>query len=45
MTKIEWFDDLTVGVRLKSGEARITAQKIKRFAAASVGQRAASRYA
>ncbi len=31
MTKIEWFDDLTVGVRLKSDEARITAPKIKRL--------------
>jgi len=30
---IAWFDDLAVGMQFKSGEARITAQEIKRFAA------------
>ncbi len=30
---IEWFDDLSVGMRFKSGEAQITASDIKRFAA------------
>ena len=32
MAPIEWFDDLTVGMRFKSGEAQITASDIKRFA-------------
>jgi acyl dehydratase len=30
---VEWFDDLTVGMRFKSGEQRITTSDIKRFAA------------
>src|SRR5262249_7758306 len=33
MTMIAWFDDLAVGMQFKSGEARITAPEIKRFAA------------
>lgn len=33
MTMIESFDDLAVGMRFKTGEARITAPDIKRFAA------------
>jgi acyl dehydratase len=30
---IEWFDDLTIGMRFKSGEVQITESDIKRFAA------------
>jgi acyl dehydratase len=30
---IEWFDDLAIGMRFKSGEIQITASNIKRFAA------------
>jgi acyl dehydratase len=33
VTKIEWFDDLAIGMQFKTGEARITAPDIKRFAA------------
>lgn len=33
MAPIEWFDDLVVGMRFKSGEVQITASDIKRFAA------------
>ena len=33
MTTIEWFDDLKPGMQFKTGEARITAPDIKRFAA------------
>ena len=33
MTKVEWFDDLIVGMRFGTGEARVTASEIKRFAA------------
>ena len=33
MTMIEWFDDLAIGMQFKTGEARITAPDIKRFAA------------
>jgi acyl dehydratase len=33
MANIEWFDDLTVGMRFKSGEVQITESDIKRFAA------------
>jgi acyl dehydratase len=33
MTMIEWFDDLATGMQFKSGEARIVASDIKRFAA------------
>jgi acyl dehydratase len=33
MTMIEWFDDLAPGMQFKTGEARITAPDIKRFAA------------
>ena len=33
MTGVEWFDDLTVGMRFGTGEARVTASEIKRFAA------------
>jgi acyl dehydratase len=32
MSEIEWFDDLTIGMRFKSGEVQITAGEIKRFA-------------
>ena len=32
MSKIDWFDDLTIGLRFKSGEAQITEGDIKRFA-------------
>jgi hypothetical protein len=31
---IEWFDDLTLGMQFKSGEASVTEEDIKRFAAA-----------
>jgi acyl dehydratase len=30
---IEWFDDLTLGMRFKSGEVSVTMEDIKRFAA------------
>jgi len=30
---IEWFDDLTIGMKFKTGEAQITTPEIKRFAA------------
>jgi hypothetical protein len=30
---IEWFDDLALGMRFKSGDVRITETDIKRFAA------------
>jgi acyl dehydratase len=30
---IEWFDDLALGMRFKSGEVQITENDIKRFAA------------
>ena len=30
---IQWFDDLTVGMRYKGGEAEVTRDNIKRFAA------------
>jgi len=30
---IEWFDDLTLGMRFKSGETLVTREDIKRFAA------------
>ena len=30
---IEWFDDLTLGMRFKSGEVSVTREDIKRFAA------------
>jgi acyl dehydratase len=30
---IEWFDDLKVGMRYKGGEAKVTQDDIKRFAA------------
>src|SRR5262245_45791995 len=33
MTMIEWFDDLAIGMQFKTGEVRITAPDIKRFAA------------
>jgi acyl dehydratase len=33
MTRIEWFDDLAIGMRFKSREAQITESDIKRFAA------------
>jgi acyl dehydratase len=33
MAPIEWFDDLTVGMRFKSGDTQITESDIKRFAA------------
>lgn len=33
MATIEWFDDLKIGMRFKSGGARITEADIKRFAA------------
>jgi acyl dehydratase len=33
MTTIEWFDDLAIGMRYKTGEAQITSPDIKRFAA------------
>jgi acyl dehydratase len=33
MASIEWFDDLTVGMRFKSAEIQITGGDIKRFAA------------
>ena len=33
MANIEWFDDLTVGMRFKSCEVQITESDIKRFAA------------
>lgn len=33
MPAIEWFDDLAVGMRFKTGTAQITAPDIKRFAA------------
>ena len=33
MANIEWFDDLAVGMRFKSGEVQITESDIKRFAA------------
>ncbi|WP_429039282.1 MaoC family dehydratase [Bradyrhizobium elkanii] len=33
MLMIEWFDDLTIGMKFKTGEAQITAPEIKRFAA------------
>jgi acyl dehydratase len=29
---VEWFDDLTVGMRFKSQEKRVTREDIKRFA-------------
>jgi acyl dehydratase len=32
-TRIEWFDDLALGVRFKSGQGQITESDIKRFAA------------
>jgi hypothetical protein len=28
---IEWFDDLSLGMRFKSGEVSVTAEDIKRF--------------
>ena len=30
---IQWFEDLTVGMRYKGGEAEVTRDDIKRFAA------------
>jgi acyl dehydratase len=33
MTKIEWFDDIAIGMRFKSDEVLITERDIKRFAA------------
>jgi acyl dehydratase len=33
MAAIEWFDDLAIGMRFKSGEVAITEDDIKRFAA------------
>ena len=30
---IEWFDDLKLGMRFKSGEATVSSDDIKRFAA------------
>jgi acyl dehydratase len=30
---VEWFDDLVIGMRFKSGEVKVTASEIKRFAA------------
>ena len=30
---IEWFDDLTLGMRFKSGEVSVSKEDIKRFAA------------
>ena len=30
---IEWFDDLALGMRFKSGEVLVTKEGIKRFAA------------
>ena len=30
---IKWFDDLTLGMRFKSGEVSVTKEDIKRFAA------------
>jgi acyl dehydratase len=33
MTMIEWFDDLAIGMQFKTGEARIAAPDMKRFAA------------
>ena len=32
-TRIEWFDDLALGMRFKSGQVQITESDIKRFAA------------
>ena len=32
MAPIEWFDDLAVGMRFKSGEVQVTESDIKRFA-------------
>ena len=29
---IEWFDDLALGMRFKTGEVTVTARRIKRFA-------------
>ena len=34
-TMIEWFDDLALGMRFKSGNVQITESDIKRFAAES----------
>ena len=33
MAQVEWFDDLTVGMRFKSPEVEVTEADIKRFAA------------
>ncbi|TPQ32760.1 dehydratase [Bradyrhizobium guangdongense] len=33
MAPVEWFDDLTVGMRFRSGEVKVTEADIKRFAA------------
>ena len=30
---IEWFDDLKLGMRFKSGETKVSGEDIKRFAA------------
>jgi acyl dehydratase len=32
-TRIEWFDDLALGMRFKSGQVQVTESDIKRFAA------------
>lgn len=33
MAPVQWFDDLTIGMRFRSGEVRVTEADIKRFAA------------
>lgn len=33
MAQVEWFDDLTIGMRFKSPEVVVTEADIKRFAA------------
>ena len=33
--RVEWFDDLALGMRFRSADRRITADEIKRFAASS----------
>ncbi|MES1147767.1 MAG: MaoC family dehydratase [Bradyrhizobium guangdongense] len=32
MAPVEWFDDLTIGMRFRSGEVKVTEADIKRFA-------------
>jgi acyl dehydratase len=33
MAPVQWFDDLTIGMRFRSGEVKVTEADIKRFAA------------